>query len=285
MISDKTVGVIGLGRMGVAIRDCLGRRFARVVAWNRTQWASDDHHAPTTYGRVDELLARSDLVVSCLADDRAVLDVFDVDALRGAPDDISILEMSTVSPGVMAELGARMRGPHANLIDAPVFGGPREARAGELVIPYSGVIRGDLEREVLTCLGIDLVHCGTVPGEASVVKLAGNSIVIGLVGLAAEALDHVVGSGLDPQVFARVLAHVDFSSPVLVDRVGAMADSRYVSGFALRSVLKDLDLIQADRSTEGRLQPAVHRLYREAQHSLGPDSDFAEVFRHLRGDG
>ena len=66
-LGGQTVGILGLGRMGLEIAARARAMGTRVVACSRNPKASDDVEASYALDRIDEFLARCDFVVVCIA--------------------------------------------------------------------------------------------------------------------------------------------------------------------------------------------------------------------------
>jgi len=96
----ETVAVLGTGRMGGAMVGTLRRAGFDLVVWNRDP-ARAEAVAQATGARAaataPEAVAAADVVISSLADDAAVREVYN--GVRGdvGPDAV-VLEMSTISP-------------------------------------------------------------------------------------------------------------------------------------------------------------------------------------------
>lgn len=196
-----TVGIVGTGRMGGAMATRLQKSGFDLVVWNRT--TSKAEELATGLGaRVatgpDEVARLADLVVCSLSDDAAVRSVYE-DAggiVGGISAGTVVLEMSTVDPGVIAEVGPLVDAAGGALLDAPVSGSVLAAGTGSLMI----MVGGDEEpfkqaMPVLSALASEVAHVGE-RGSGATMKLAVNALVYGINGALAEALVLAERSGV-----------------------------------------------------------------------------------------
>ncbi|MGA4842232.1 NAD(P)-dependent oxidoreductase [Streptomyces sp. G45] len=199
----ERIAFLGLGRMGSLMARQLLDVGHPLTVWNRTAAKmaplveAGARGAPSPADAVRD----ADVVLTMLADPdaaRAVADAI-VPVLR---DGAYWVEMSTVGPDVVRELGERLAGSGATLVDAPVLGSTDKAAAGELGILVGGDADG-VER-VLAPLGT-VTRTGPL-GSAAALKLVANTAVLGGVTLVAECLALADALGLDPETARDALA-------------------------------------------------------------------------------
>jgi 3-hydroxyisobutyrate dehydrogenase len=119
-----------------------------------------------------------------------------VDAL--APGSVWI-DMSSATPATAREIARTAQGRGVRILDAPVGGGPTEARSGRL-LAFVGGCGDDLaaQRDVLDSLAGLVLHVGPA-GSGYAVKLLVNMLWFGQAVASAEALSLAVRAGLDPE--------------------------------------------------------------------------------------
>jgi 3-hydroxyisobutyrate dehydrogenase-like beta-hydroxyacid dehydrogenase len=160
------LGFVGLGLMGSRIAKKFLDAGHTVTGYNRTrakaQWLIDAgmHWA----GSPRATTAAADITFSMVMDSRALSDV------AGGPDGVIAglaagkiyVDMSTVSPALTRELAARVSEKGAQMLEAPVSGGPPAIQAGTLV-PFVGGDASALERvrPILECISQKIVHVGS----------------------------------------------------------------------------------------------------------------------------
>ncbi|MGH2636391.1 MAG: NAD(P)-dependent oxidoreductase [Actinomycetota bacterium] len=243
-----TVAVLGAGRMGGAMAGTLGRAGFDVVVWNRDVAKAEDVArgsgatvAPTPGGAA----AIADVVISSLADDAAVEEVYGL-AADGLHASQVVLEMSTIAPGTTRRVAARVAERGATLLDAPVSGSVSLVEKGELTIMVGGDAAAlERARPVLEALSAKLLHVGEL-GAGATMKLAVNALVHGLNVALSEALVLAERAGVERTTAYEVFAGGAAAAPfVLYKRAAYERPDETPVAFTLGLVAKDLDLILA----------------------------------------
>ena len=135
------VGFIGIGRMAVGMVSNLLRVGYRVQVYNRTRSKAEalcTDGAELVVSAVEA--AANELVISMLADDRAVEDVvFGGEDLIGAmpPGGVHV-SMATISEAMGRRLASAHAAADRGYVSAPVFGRPDAAAAAKLFIVAAG---------------------------------------------------------------------------------------------------------------------------------------------------
>ncbi len=262
------VGFIGLGRMGkgMARRLLEGGHDLAVFDVNRAQ--TDDLAAAGARGAtsVADVCAGSDVVVTMLVEDAAVLDV----ALRpgGMRDSMpkGAIHMAMGTYGVAAIRS--LEGAHARagqvLVAAPVLGRPDLAAAGQL-----GVVPGGPPDAVARCepllnvIGRRIFPAGPKPECATAIKLANNAVLGCAMVAMAEGFALVRKYGVEPQVFQDVMVEGLFGSTAYKVYGQKMVDESYDKvGSPITVGLKDALLIAAAADV-ARVPMPSHDVYRQ----------------------
>jgi len=243
------VAVLGTGLMGGAMVGTLRRAGFDVVVWNRT--ASRAREVAEATGAAAAATASAavggvDVVLSSLADDRAVLETYlgDTGAVSGLRTGQVVLEMSTIAPATVLRLRRPVEDAGADLLDAPVSGSVPSVERGELTIMLGGDA-GALERArpVLDVLGAKVFHLGAL-GAGATMKLAVNALVHTIdVGL-SEALVLAEKAGIERSSAYDVFVSGSAAAPFLhYKRQAFERPDETPIAFALDLMAKDLDLI------------------------------------------
>ncbi len=283
------VGVVGLGKMGSALARRLLAQSVAVAVWNRTSGAAAQLAAEGA-GAVSDLSAMwTSVTTVCtfLADDTAVGSVLlgEEGLLVTAPRGATLIELSTISPSVSAEVAASARAREVRYVRAPVSGNPGVLTAGNLSLIVSGD-EADVgaARPVLELIGPTVTYVG--PGEAArVVKLAINSLLAGTAALLAEVVVLAEGWDIDRAVLFTVLQRSAIGSPFIGYKAPALLARDYQATFTLAMALKDLRLARDAAKAVGVSMPIVERASREAsdgcEEGLG-DLDFIALVPYLQ---
>ena len=185
----RTVGVVGLGKMGRPIAGHLLEMGHRVVGVDLDPQAGADLEAAGMQrGAGPDDLAGTDVCL-VLVEGRAVATiVLDGGAYRPALKDCLTLVCSTVEPDLMRTLHAAADVAGARLLDAPLCRGDHGARQGDLLALVGGSGAALRECEgVLQAFCSDVVHVGG-PGAGQVAKLVNNLLLWSNIASVVEAL-------------------------------------------------------------------------------------------------
>jgi 3-hydroxyisobutyrate dehydrogenase-like beta-hydroxyacid dehydrogenase len=238
-----------------------------------------------------EAASRADVVITMVADDAAVHDLFegpDGIAAGVRPGTVAV-DMSTVLPDTVRAVAPAVRARAAGILDAPVSGSVTSTLTGELTIMVGGET-GDLERArpILDHLARRVFHLGPL-GTGAVMKLAVNTLIFGLNGAVAEGLVLAERNGIDRALAYEVLASSAAGAPMVAyKRANFVEPEATPVAFSLALADKDLRLIRAlaEASDTSMPQAAVNLdTIRAAERSVGESLDFALVASHLRQEG
>ncbi|BBL19827.1 MULTISPECIES: NAD(P)-dependent oxidoreductase [Acinetobacter] len=202
---DTPIAFLGMGLMGSRMAARLIHAGFQVAVWNRTASAC----APlldTGAKALDlEQLGRYKIILTCLADDQAVQQVFNQIQPYLKPGQ-TIVDFSSLSVDKTLELAQAARRQHVNWIDSPVSGGTAGAEQGTLVI-FAG---GNAEKiQDLTLVYNVLSQRVTRMGETGTgqaTKICNQLIVAANSTLIAEAVALAEQAGVDTRLLAPALA-------------------------------------------------------------------------------
>jgi 3-hydroxyisobutyrate dehydrogenase len=197
---SRRVGIVGLGRMGLPMcRRLRERGFAVAATDLRSEVEASVREAGAHWdGTAAEVAGRCDALITMLPgpDEVSVIAGQVIEAL--APGSTWI-EMSSATPAVAGEIARAAAGRGVRVLDAPVGGGPPQARNGRLLVFVGGSAEDlDSQRDVLDSLGDRIVHVGPA-GSGYAVKLIVNMLWFEQAVAVAEALSLGVRFGLDPE--------------------------------------------------------------------------------------
>lgn len=242
----KDITVLGLGAMGARMASRMVEAGFSVVVYNRS--ASPAVEALRAQGaRVAQspaaAVAGAQVVFSMVTDDAASRSIWldpEVGALGALPAGAVAVEMSTLTPGWVAELSGLIDGAAGRFLDAPVAGSRPQAEAGRLVF----FVGGEAEtlafvRPALDVMGGAVEHVGPV-GHGAKIKLAVNALFGVQVAALAELVAGLERSGFEREVAHGVLGRLPIVSPALKGIGAAMVQRSYAPQFPIALVAKDL---------------------------------------------
>lgn len=240
------VGFIGLGGMGKAMAANLVKAGHRVRVWNRSPGPVEELAAlGAEAAAAPRDLARSEVVITMLADDAAIRSVvLEGGLLEAAAPGLIHVNMATVSVAFAQELAELHRRRGIAYVAAPVFGRVEIAAAGKLNIVAVGEHAALARVEPLfAVLGQKVWPLGEAPERANVVKIAGNFMLASAIETMGEAAALVGGYGVSPSELLDILTNTLFAAPADKTYGALIAEERYEpAGFKLTLGLKDVCL-------------------------------------------
>jgi 3-hydroxyisobutyrate dehydrogenase len=199
----KSIGVVGLGNMGLGMASTLARKGFAVTGFdlNEARRAAAEAENVRFSTNLVELLSASDALVFSLPFAR---DVEAVVATQGgllARNDrkVVVIDTSTSDPGTTRRLAAKLAEAGHALLDAPVSGGPSGAAQGTLTMMVGGSADDyALGEPVLAAMSAKAVHVGP-SGAGNIVKLVNNLLVAAHLVTTGEAMRLSEAAGLSAQ--------------------------------------------------------------------------------------
>lgn len=283
----KSIGFIGLGKMGGAMADNLLKAGFTLQVYNRTP---EKASALVAQGarlvhQPGDAVESGGIVVTMLANDRALEDIVDGDrgfVERLGPDGVH-LSMSTISPRLARRLAEQHRRSGGEYVAAPVFGRPEAAAARKLWICVSGSpMAKQRVRPILDSIGQGTFDFGEEPAAAHVVKLAGNFLLASAIEALAEALVLGEKNGIDRSRLADMLGSTLFACPAYQTYGRTIAQQRFrPAGFTVELGLKDIDLVLqtgADSTTPLPLASLLHDRFLAAIAKGRGELDWSSVW-------
>ena len=285
------IGFLGLGAMGLPMAARLVEAGYDVVVWNRSPGpaaalaASGATPAPTP----EEALARP-LVVSMLANDAAVDDVFTAERLAGASCEVHI-NMASLSIECARDQHHRHDAAGIAYVAAPVMGRSSVAAAGQLNIVAAGPAATiDRVAPVLDVLGKRTWVVGDDPARANLVKIGVNYNLIHTLQTLGESVALMERGGVDPSLFVRLLTDTAYTGSAYAGYGPMIAERRYTpAGFSLPLGLKDLRLAEAAAAEYGAALPSASVLRESFLRALEradlAEHDWSAIAEVIRAQG
>jgi 3-hydroxyisobutyrate dehydrogenase-like beta-hydroxyacid dehydrogenase len=277
------VAVLGTGRMGGAMARRLNASGLELTVWNRTAEKAQALKVGRVAPTPAEAVTGADLVISSLTNDAAVREVYlGAGGVMATAGGRVLIDMSTAGPGVAEALGHEARGSDARFVAAPVVGSVPAVESGTLLILASGD-SSDVEtaRPVLERLG-EVRYLGNDIASGPRMKLVANSMLGVVSAVAAELLAAGTASGLAREQVFAILTR--FAPALKAREAGFLHDQHQPTMFAVRDLLKDLDLA-VDQFSRAEVQVP---LTLEARELFGdvmaqwPDYDISAIVRRYQ---
>lgn len=246
-MSQKTVGIVGLGSMGNGMARSLLREGFTVLGTDlgeaQRQAAADA--GVTVVDNLETLCAGADQIILSLPMAKHVQQVIKGEGgiLQHARPNTLVIDTSTSEPEVTRELARELNDAGHQLLDCPVSGGPAGAAAGTMVMVVGGEDSAlQRAKEVLDALSSKVVHLGE-SGNGHVAKLINNLLCAAHLVTTAEAVALGKKAGLDPAALIEGLNAGSGRSAVSeVNFPRWILNNGFDSGFTMQLMRKDVRL-------------------------------------------
>ena len=267
-----TIGVVGVGRMGLPVCATLVRAGIRVVASDRLPEREPDALAVGAGwdGDTARLASRADVLITVLPGSSELGEAMSV-ALPALAPGATWIDLTSAAPPTARELVARAHARGIECLDAPVGGGVEAARHGSLQLFVGG--RADVvarHRALLDALG-RVEHVGD-HGAGYTTKLLVNLLWFGQAVAVGEALLLARRAGIDLDVLRSALG-ASAAASVFVNRdLDTLLDGGYLESFGLDRCYEELEAIIAladELAVPFEVSTAVERSYRAALERYG----------------
>ena len=243
-MAGQEIGFIGLGIMGKPmVRNLIKAGHSLTVydvVGSSVEEAATDGATPVSSS--SEVARKCPVVITMVPDsadsEAAILGPNGV--LEGASKGSTIIDMSSIAPGMSQKIAAACDAQGVGFLDAPVSGGEPGAVAGTLAIMVGGKKDVfDSHIGILEAVGASIVLCGDY-GAGNTTKLANQIIVAANIEGLAEALVLVKKAGLDPNTVFEAIKGGLAGSNVMNAKAPMMVAGDFKPGFRVRLHQKDL---------------------------------------------
>src|SRR6266540_4409812 len=284
-LTQKNIGVIGLGIIGRSVAGNLRRRGFPVFVWNRSP-----RSVPNFVGSLGELAEVCNYIQIFVSDDEALLQTVEQLSESLTPRH-TVLAHSTVAPDSMRAAAEIVERRRARFVEASFTGSKPAAEKGELVYYVGGADAALREaRPILEASSKAIIEIGTV-GQASAIKIATNMITAANAQAAAEALALVQALGLPLEKFVEAMCANASYSGTLALKLPKMLDRDFEPQFSVKHMLKDMQIASQIALSHyldlGVTAAARDQLFEQMQWGHG-DEDYSAVLRkylHEPGPG
>ena len=243
---NYTLGFVGIGLMGKPLTLRLLAAGFQVYVWNRSADKLAEVLAAGAIAceTVGEVVAVADVVLLCLADTAAVVQVVRNGVTGYGSADKVLIDLSSIHPETTRQLAAELQaGCGMRWVDAPVSGGTVGAEQGALAIMVGGAAADiAVARQVLRPLYSRLTHMGPV-GCGQISKICNQMIVSCNALVIAEMLALAQQAGVDAAKIPEALAGGFADSKPLQILGPQMANNSFEPvKWRVKTLLKDLSM-------------------------------------------
>ena len=283
-MSKENIGFVGLGIMGrpmaknlikagysLTVYDMVGTAVEEIV--------SEGASAAASAADVAEASSVTITMVPDSADSEAAI-LGPGGVLEGAARGTSVIDMSSIAPGMSQKIGTACDAAGVEFLDAPVSGGEPKAIDGTLAIMVGGPqVVFDKYQAILEIMGGSVVLCGGY-GAGNTTKLANQIIVAINIEAVSEALVLAAKAGLDPKVVYEAIKGGLAGSTVLDAKGTMMIDGNFDPGFRIRLHQKDLNnalITGADLGVPLPVTALVQQMIGSLMNDGKADSDHSAI--------
>lgn len=285
-----TTAFLGLGVMGYPMAGHLVKAGFDVRVYNRTRakaeaWVAA--HGGTMAATPAEAAAGADFVMTCVGNDddlRAVC-TGAAGAFAGMAPGAVLVDHTTVSAQVTAEMSAAAAAAGLAFVDAPVSGGQAGAENGQLVVMCGGDAAAYARAEPVIGSYAKLCRRLGDSGAGQMTKMVNQICIAGLLQGLSEGLHFAEKAGLDGRAVVEVIGGGAAGSWQMENRHATMLDDAFEHGFAVDWMRKDLGICLKTADETGAALPVtalVDQFYKEVQKMGGARWDTSSLIRRLR---
>ena len=285
---EKTkLGFIGVGYMGRPIARRLLESGFKLSAYDRDHGKAEElvRYGGSVAQNVAELFSSSDVVLSCLPNDEAVLDIYKGPNRAFAYNGRStlVIDMSTVYPDTSRELSRLGSARGIEVLDVTISGSVPAAEQGALTLFGGGKQEWfDAADSIFRAISRKHFYLGP-SGSGATMKLVVNTLLgIGMQAI-AEAVALGEKSGLDRDRLLTVLAETAVVAPAHLGKLQRAITGDYSPQFPLRLMNKDFGLIFYLAAAVGARMPATEAAFEinARQSEQGAEQDFSAVILQM----
>jgi L-threonate 2-dehydrogenase len=285
-MTEKQIGLIGLGAMGMGMAKSLRRAGYHVHVFDlrcdvMEAFAAEGGTACSTPA---EVAAACEILISVVvnaAQTETLL--FGEGGAAAAMKPGSVFVMcSTVDPGWSAALEKRLAERGLLYLDAPISGGAIKAAKGEITMMTSGNPDAYAKAgATLDAIAAKVYRLGPAAGDGSKVKII-NQLLAGVhIAAAAEAMALGLRQGVDPAALYDVITHSAGNSWMFENRMAHVLAGDYTPLSAVDIFVKDLGLV-LDTARAARfplpLASTAHQMFLQAASAgFGREDDSAVI--------
>jgi 3-hydroxyisobutyrate dehydrogenase len=285
------VGFIGLGNMGrpmaahlvdagfaLTVSDAAPGVSEGFVAQHPTAIAAAGRQSFATAQALILMLPTSEIVEDVLERERVA------DAL---PPGCLVIDMSSSEPLRTRALAARLQAKGLSMLDAPVSGGVRGARAARLSVLVGGS-EADLAQatHLLTAMAKTVIRVGDI-GSGHAAKALNNLVSAATMSITVEALVLAQAFGITAGTMTEVLNSSSGRSNTSENKLARfMTSGTFDSGFSLQLMAKDVGLaIGLARALDRPAEVADHVAdqWRRIAGQVTPATDHTQLYTLLGG--
>lgn len=278
----QKIGMIGLGRMGMAMAERFLETGLQVIGTDisNEMLKVAKEKGIETVDTAEKVYANADIVLLSLPTANDVKVAVSSLIKKRPTKELYIIDTTSSDPVVTKDLEQKLEPLGVHFIDAPVSGGFFGARAGTL-----GIMVGGREeyltnvRHVLDKIGGNVVYMGS-SGNGHATKLLNNLLGAANLLIASEMVKLGVHLGLDPEKLITVINSGSAkNSATEISFPRWILSKKFDSGFTMRLMRKDIALAGQLVANRGSLplMSKVSEIWAKSGPSIPDNDDFNKI--------
>ena len=285
-MSEKQIGLVGLGAMGMGMAKSLRRAGYHVFVFDVRREVAESFASEggVACSSPSEVASSCEVLISVVvnaAQTEAVL--FGETGAAEAMKSGSVFVMcSTVDPGWSIALEERLAERGILYLDAPISGGAAKAAKGEITMMTSGHPDAYTKAgKALEAMAAKVYRLGDAAGNGSKVKII-NQLLAGVhIAAAAEAMALGLRQGVDPGALYEVITHSAGNSWMFENRMAHVLAADYTPLSAVDIFVKDLGIVldtaRASKFPLPLASTALQMFLQAASAGYGREDDSAVI--------
>ena len=280
----EKIGFIGLGNMGRPLAERLLKKYQLYVY----DLEEENLNFFVSHGAIkclspSEIASNTDKVFLCLPTSSIVEKVINGDKgiFKTAKKNSFIIDMTTGEPEITRELSKNLLLRDINFIDAPVSGGPKGARLGNIAIMIGGTEKQfSIIKPIMDDISSNIFYAGEI-GSGHAIK-AGNNLLNLICRMATfEVISMLVKDGVDPEKAVNIIQKSsgrNYATEItLPDNI---LSGKMFQGFSTGLMKKDSGValqIANSNTIDMPLGKLAQKLLNETIEEFGIDADMSKV--------
>lgn len=287
-MSDKELGFVGVGRMGIHMAGRLLEAGYAVTVFDTNETAMarlEQRGAKRAVSAADVASRCATVLVSLPTPDIVKAVALGKGGVIEGTKVKTFIDLSTTGPRVAKEVAEGLARKGITAVDAPVSGGPTGAEKGTLamMIACPRALADEL-RPVIEVLG-KFFYIGEAPGRGQTMKIINNLLSATAITITSEAMVMGVKAGLDPTTMLDVINAGSGRNTATADKFPrCVVPRRFDFGFTTALLYKDIKLCLDEAEALGTpmiVGNAVRQLMAIGKAEMGPDADITEFVKPL----
>ena len=280
----EKIGFIGLCNMGRPLAERLLKKYQLYVY----DLEEENLNFFVSHGAIkclspSEIASNTDKVFLCLPTSSIVEKVINGDKgiFKTAKQNSFIIDMTTGEPEITRELSKNLLLRDINFIDAPVSGGPKGARLGNIAIMIGGTEKQfSIIKPIMDDISSNIFYAGEI-GSGHAIK-AGNNLLNLICRMATfEVISMLVKDGVDPEKAVNIIQKSsgrNYATEItLPDNI---LSGKMFQGFSTGLMKKDSGValqIANSNTIDMPLGKLAQKLLNETIEEFGIDADMSKV--------